>query len=63
MPYRGIRFSECRLGCWACPGSCTFASSADKVIELVERGSGLTERESRLMLNQAIATGRGGVLH
>jgi hypothetical protein len=36
-------------------------TSADKVIELVERGGGLTDQESRQMLNQAIATGRGGV--
>jgi hypothetical protein len=35
--------------------------SEDKVIELVERGGGLTDQESRLMLNQAIVTGRGGV--
>lgn len=28
----------------------------------MERGGGLTEQESRLMLNQAIATGRGDVL-
>jgi methylase of polypeptide subunit release factors len=32
------------------------------VVELVERGGGLTEQESRLMLNHAIAIGRGGVL-
>jgi hypothetical protein len=31
------------------------------VIELVERGSGLTDPESRLILDQAIVTGRGGV--
>ena len=37
-----------------------FASS-DKVAELVARGGGLTNQESRLMLDQAIATGRGGV--
>ena len=37
-----------------------FASS-DKVVELVERGGGLTDQESRRMLNQAIATGRGGM--
>ena len=35
--------------------------SADKVIELIERGGGITDLESRLMLDQAIATGRGGV--
>jgi hypothetical protein len=31
------------------------------VIELVERGGGIKDQESRLMLNQAIATGRSGV--
>jgi hypothetical protein len=36
-------------------------TSLDKVVELVERGGGIKEQESRLMLNQAIATGRGGV--
>jgi hypothetical protein len=36
-------------------------TSPDKVIELVKRGGGLTDQESRLMLNQAIATGRGGL--
>jgi hypothetical protein len=35
--------------------------SPDKVVELVERGGGITDQESRLMLNQAIVTGRGGV--
>ena len=35
--------------------------SAEKVVELVGRGGGLTDRESRLLLDQAIATGRGGV--
>jgi hypothetical protein len=34
--------------------------SPDKVIELVERGGGLPDQESRAMLNQAIKTGRGG---
>jgi hypothetical protein len=43
------------------PRKLHFASSADKVIELVERGSRLTEQESWQMLNQAIAT--GSVLH
>ena len=33
-----------------------FASFA-KVIELVQRGSGFTDQESRLMLDQAIVTG------
>ena len=36
-------------------------TSADKVVELVERGGGITDQESRLMLDQAIATGRGGI--
>ena len=36
-------------------------TSSDKVVELVERGCGITDQESRLMLDQAIATGRGGV--
>jgi hypothetical protein len=36
-------------------------TSPAKVIELVERGGGITDQESRLMLDQAIATGRGGV--
>jgi hypothetical protein len=35
-------------------------TSADKVIEVVQRGGGLTDHESRLMPDQAIATGRGG---
>jgi hypothetical protein len=42
------------------PKKLHFASS-DKVIELVQRGGGLTDQESRLMLNQPIVTGRGGV--
>lgn len=37
-----------------------FASS-DKVIELVTRGGGITDQKSRLMLDQAIAKGRGGI--
>ena len=37
-------------------------TSSWKVVELVERGGGLTEQESRLMLNDAIAIGRGRVL-
>ena len=36
-------------------------TSSEKVIELVERGGGITDQESRLMLDQAIATGRGCV--
>jgi len=42
------------------PRKLHFASS-DKVIELVQRGGGLKDQESRLMLNQALATGRGGL--
>ena len=33
-----------------------------KLIELAERGGGLPDQESRAMPNQAIETGRGGVL-
>lgn len=36
-------------------------NSADKVVELAERGGGISDQESRLMLNRAIDTGRGGV--
>jgi hypothetical protein len=36
-------------------------TSSDKVVELVERGGGITDQESRLLLDQAIATGRGRV--
>ena len=36
-------------------------TSPEKVVELVKRGGGLPDQESRLMLNQAIAMGRGGV--
>ena len=36
-------------------------TSSDKVVELAERGGGITDQESRLMLDQAIVTGRGGV--
>ena len=35
-------------------------TSAEKVIELVERGGGFKEQESRLMVYQGIAMGRGG---
>jgi hypothetical protein len=38
-------------------------ASSDKVVELVKRGGRLADQERRLMLNQTIATGRGGVLH
>jgi hypothetical protein len=37
-----------------------FASS-EKVVALVERGGGLPDQESRLMLEQGISLGRGGV--
>jgi hypothetical protein len=67
LPHSGF---QCRNG-WHCqfleadlktalPRKLHF-KSADKVIELVERGGGLTDQESRLMLDQAIVTGRGGV--
>ena len=36
-------------------------ASPDKIIELVERGGGFRDQESRLMLEQGIAMGRGGV--
>ncbi|HZL53954.1 MAG TPA: hypothetical protein VFC37_23735 [Terracidiphilus sp.] len=36
-------------------------ASPDKIIELVQRGGGIADQEGRLMLNQAIETGRGGV--
>jgi hypothetical protein len=36
-------------------------TSPDKIIELVERGGGLPDQESRLMLKHAIAQGRGGM--
>jgi hypothetical protein len=36
-------------------------ASPDKIIELVERGGGFKDQESRLMLDQGIAMGRGGV--
>jgi hypothetical protein len=42
------------------PRKLRFASS-DKVVELVERGGGLSNLESRQALEQAIAIGRGGV--
>jgi hypothetical protein len=35
--------------------------SPDKIIELVERAGGFKDQESRLMLEQGIATGRGGM--
>jgi hypothetical protein len=36
-------------------------ATPDKVITLVQHGGGLPDLESRLMLDQAIAKGRGGV--
>jgi hypothetical protein len=42
------------------PRKLHFASSA-KVIELVERAGGFVDQESRLMLDQGISMGRGGV--
>jgi hypothetical protein len=36
-------------------------ASPDKIIELVERGGGLRDQESLLMLEQGISMGRGGV--
>ncbi len=60
---------QCRYG-WHCqfqeqdlktplPRKLHFKSS-EKVVELVERGGGLKDPESRLMLDQAVVTGRGG---
>ena len=34
-------------------------TSPDKIIELIERGGGFPDQESRLMLEQGIAMGRG----
>jgi hypothetical protein len=61
---------QCRYG-WHCqfleldlktplPRKLHFASP-DKVVELVERGGGLSNLESRQALDQAIKIGRGGV--
>ena len=61
---------QCRCG-WQCqfleqdlktplPRKLRFASP-DKVVELVERGGGLSNLESRQALDQAIGIGRGGV--
>jgi len=36
-------------------------TSPDKIIEIVERGGGLRDQESRLMLQPGISLGRGGV--
>jgi hypothetical protein len=67
---RVYMYFQCRNG-WQCqfleadlktalPKKLHFTSAA-KVIELVERGGGITEQECRLMLDQAIAKGRGGI--
>ena len=37
-----------------------FASSG-KVVELIQRAGGFTDQETRLMVNQGIEMGRGGV--
>jgi hypothetical protein len=61
---------QCRYG-WHCqfleldlktplPRKLHFASP-DKVVELAERGGGLSNLESRQALDQAIEIGRGGV--
>ena len=42
------------------PRQFNFASS-DKVIRLVERGCGFIDQETRMMVNQGIEKGRGGV--
>ena len=42
------------------PKRCHFSTS-DRLVELVERGGGFTDQESRLMLAQGIEMGRGGV--
>ena len=36
-------------------------ATPDKVISLVDHGGEITDQESQLMLDQAIASGRGGV--
>ena len=36
-------------------------TSSEKVLELVERGGGITDQECRQMLDQAIGIGRGGI--
>jgi hypothetical protein len=38
----------------------TFKSS-EKIVELVERGGGFKDQEARMMLDQGIEKGRGGV--
>lgn len=36
-------------------------TSSEKIVEMVERGGGIKDQESRLMLQQGIAMGRGGI--
>jgi hypothetical protein len=36
-------------------------ASAEKIVQLAERGGGFKDLESRLMLDQGISMGRGGV--
>ena len=36
-------------------------TSPDKIIELVQRGGGFTDQDSRIAINQGIEMGRGGV--
>jgi hypothetical protein len=36
-------------------------ATPDKVIELVKRGGGITDQESELMMDRAIAKGRSGI--
>jgi len=36
-------------------------SSPQKILEMVERGGGFTDQESRLMVDQGLSMGRGGV--
>ena len=35
--------------------------SADKIVEMVEHGGGFKDQEARMMLDQGIEMGRGGV--
>ena len=42
------------------PRQFNFASS-DKIIALIERGGGFIDQETRMMVNQGIEKGRGGV--
>jgi len=36
-------------------------TSSDKLLELVERGGGFIDQETRMMVNQGIEMGRGGL--